>query len=142
MSLCEANIEKTINDTPNDTYIYFKIEHTIMANKKNNSHNTILIKNDLIYTRRYDLEGETTSTMWIELRVPEGKNILISSIYKQWTLPKAVGIQNSNNHINQNARWKSVLAQWEKAHKEGKEIIVLTDDNMDHNITPTTQITE
>ena len=97
------NIEKTINDTHNDAYMDYKIEHTIMANKTNNSHNAILIKNDLIYTRRYDLEEETTSIIWIELRVPEGKNILISSIYRQWTLPKALGIHNSNNQMNQNA---------------------------------------
>ena len=54
-----------------------------MANKTNNSHNEILIKNDLIYTRRYDLEDENTSTIWLELKVPEGKNILISFIYRQ-----------------------------------------------------------
>ena len=29
--------------------------------------------------------------------------------------------------------WQSVITQWHKAHNENKEIIVLTDDNMDHN---------
>merc|ERR1712208_139069 len=29
--------------------------------------------------------------------------------------------------------WNTVLDQWKKAHKEKKEIIVLTDDNIDHN---------
>ena len=57
----------------------------------------------------------------------------ISSIYRQWTLPKALGIPKSNNHQNQNIRWKTVLKQWGKAHKENKEIFVLTDDNIDHN---------
>ena len=133
ISLCEANIEKTINNTPNCTYIDYKIEHTKMSNTTNNSRNAILIKNNLVYTRRYDLEDDTTSTVWIELRIPEGKNILISSIYRQWKLPKALGIPKSNNHQNQNIRWKTVLKQWEKARKENKEIIVLTDDNIDHN---------
>ena len=59
-----------------------------MANTTNNSRNVILIKNDLIYTRRHDLEDDNTSTIWIELRIPEGKNILISSTNRQWTLPK------------------------------------------------------
>ena len=50
-SLCEANIERIINDTNNDTYLDYNIEHTKMAAKTNNSRNTILIKNDIIYTR-------------------------------------------------------------------------------------------
>merc|ERR1712089_64915 len=65
----------------------------------------------------------TTSTIWLEFRVPEGKNILISSIYRQWTLPKALGINNSNNIHNQTTRWHTVITQWQKAHKENKEII-------------------
>merc|ERR1712115_572835 len=45
----------------------------------------------------------------------------------------ALGIHKSNNSHNQTLRWKSVMSQWQKAHKENKEIIVLTDDNMDYN---------
>ena len=82
ISLCEANIEKVINDTENDTYTNYKIEHTKMATKTNNSRNAILIKNDIIYTRRYDLEDDTTSTIWLEIKIPEGRSILISSIYR------------------------------------------------------------
>ena len=133
LSLCEANIEKIINNTENDTYTDYKIEHTKMTAKTNNSRNAISKKNDNIYTRRYDLENDTTSTIWLELKIPEGKNILISSIYRQWSLPKALGIRKSNNSHNQTLRWKSVISQWQKAHKENKEIIILTDDNMDHN---------
>ena len=72
-----------------------------MAAKTNNSRNAILIKNDIIYTRQYDLEDDTTSTIWLEIKIPEGKNILISSIYRQWSLPKALNITNSNNSHNQ-----------------------------------------
>ena len=64
LSLCEANIEKIINNTENETYTDYKIEHTKMAAKTNNSRNAILIKNDIIYTRQYDLEDDITSTIW------------------------------------------------------------------------------
>ena len=75
ISLCEANIEKTINSTPNDTYKDYKIEHTKMSSTTNNSKNAIIIRNNLVYTRRYDLEDDMTSTIWIELRIPDGNNV-------------------------------------------------------------------
>merc|ERR1712240_978051 len=133
ISLCEANIERMVNNTLNDTYKDYKIEYTKMSNRTNNSRNAILIKNDLVYDRRHDLEDDITSTVWIELKIPNENNILISSIYRQWALPKALGIPKSNNMHNQSTRWTTVLKQWTKAHKEKKEIIVLTDDNIDHN---------
>ena len=48
--LCEANIEKIINNTDNDTYTNYNIEHTKIATKTNNSRNAILLKDDIIYT--------------------------------------------------------------------------------------------
>ena len=101
LSLCEANIEKMINDTNNNTYYDYTIEHTKMADITNNSRNIIMIKNNLVYTRRHDLENNNTSTIWIELKVPNCKNLLIASIYRQWSIPKALNIPNSNNTHNQ-----------------------------------------
>merc|ERR1712240_705471 len=75
---------------------------------------------------------QNTSTIWIEAKLPKNKPILIASIYRQWSLPKTLNIQNSNNIHNQTARWESVLKKWEATNKENKEIIVMTDDNMDH----------
>ena len=68
-----------------------------MSIKTNRSRNAILIKNDIIYTCHYDLEDEITSTIWLEVKLPQGKPILISSLYRQWSLPKILGITNSNN---------------------------------------------
>merc|ERR1712240_894556 len=133
LSLCEANIEKTINNMTNENYKDYKIEHTKMADKTNNSRNVIMIKNDLVYDKRQDLEDDETSTVWIELKIPKQKSVLIASIYRQWSLPKALGILKSNNMHNQYNRWTMVLDKWTRAYKEKKEIIVLTDDNIDHN---------
>ena len=55
-----------VNDTHNNKYYDYTIEHTKMADITNNSRNAILIKNNLVYTRRYDLENNNTSTIWIE----------------------------------------------------------------------------
>ena len=92
-----------------------------------------MIKEDIIYKRRTDLEDQETSTIWIELTIPKNKPILIASIYRQWSLPQILNIKNSNSIIKQTERWEKVLGNWEKAIKEKKEVIVLTDDNMDHD---------
>ena len=87
-SLCEANTDMSINDTPFNTYLDYKIEHTKMAILTNRSCNILLIKDDIIYNRHHDLEDDTTSTIWIEVKFPKNKPILVSSIYRQWSLPK------------------------------------------------------
>merc|ERR1712177_140559 len=99
-SLCEANIDKIINNAQNNNNHDYIIEHTKMADKTNRSRNIILIKNDLVHKRRSDLENDDTSTVWIELKLPKSKPMLISSIYRQWSLPKNFGIPNSNNIYN------------------------------------------
>ena len=87
----------------------------------------------MIYNRCHDLEDDITSTIWIEVKLPKNKPILDSSIYRQWSLPKSLNIPNSNNIYNQTTRWQSVINKWQKVHNENKEIIIMTDDNMDHN---------
>ena len=81
ISLCEANIDKIINNTHNNKYHDYSIEHTKMADKTNISRNVILIKDGLVYKRRSDLEDDETSTVWIELKLPNSKPISITSIY-------------------------------------------------------------
>ena len=80
-SICEANADKATNNTPFSTYLDYKIEHTKKPSTTNRSHNILLIKDDIIYNRRYDLEDDITSTIWIEVKLPKNKPILISPIY-------------------------------------------------------------
>merc|ERR1712240_613959 len=132
ISICEANINKNNNTEINNRYKDYRIEHTKMSINTNLSSDVIMIKEDLIYKRRTDLEDIETSTVWIELKTPKNKPILIESIYRQWSLPQILNIKDSNCIIKQAERWEKVLKKWEKAIKEKKEVIVLTDDNMDH----------
>ena len=104
-----------------------------MAKITNRSCNILLIKDDIIYNRRYKLEDDITSTIWIEVKLPKNKPILISSIYRKRSLPNILNINNSNNNTNQLNRWQKVMDKWEIANKENKEKIIMTDDNMDHN---------
>ena len=132
ISICEANMNRNNNTEINNRYKDFNIEHTKMSINTNQSRNIMMIKEDLIYKRRADLEDAETSTVWIELKLPKNKPILVASIYRQWSLPQILNIKDSHGIIQQTERWDKVLDKWEKAISEKKEVIVLTDDNMDH----------
>merc|ERR1712002_971840 len=112
-------------------YKDFNIEHTKMSINTNQSRNIMMIKEDLIYKRRADLEDETTSTIWIELKLPKNKPILVASIYRQWSLPQILNIKDSHGITQQTERWDKVLDKWQQAISEKKEVIVMADDNMD-----------
>ena len=73
--------------------------------------------------------------LMLEVKLPKNKPILISSIYRQWSLPKSLSVPNSNNIHHKTSRWQTVIDKWKKAHNENKEVIVMTDDNKDHNNT-------
>ena len=75
-----------------------------MSVNTNQSRNILMIKDDIVYKRRNDLEDENTSTVWIEIKLPKNKPILLGSIYRQWSLPKSLKIKNSNNVQNQTER--------------------------------------
>merc|ERR1712240_896013 len=132
ISICEANINRNNNTEINNRYKDFNIKNTKMSINTNQSRNIMMIKEDLIYKRRADLEDAETSTVWIELKIPRNKPILVASIYRQWSLPQILNIKDSHGIIQQTERWDKVLEKWEKAISEKKEVIVLTDDNMDH----------
>ena len=75
-SLYEANIDTITNDTLNNNYLDYNIEHTKMSATTNCSRNALLIQNNIIYNRRYDLEDDLTSTIWIEVKLPQNRPIL------------------------------------------------------------------
>ena len=67
------------------------------------------------------------------IKIPNKKNLLISSIYRQWSIPKHFNIQNSKAMSKQIERWELVLNKWEVTNNENKDTIVMTYDNMDQD---------
>ena len=65
-----------------------------------------------------------TSTVWIEIKLPKYKNILLSSIYRQWSTPKQLHISNSHEMNKQIKRWEMVINKWDTALKENKDKII------------------
>ena len=95
------------------------------------SRNIILINENIPYIRRRDLENEYIATIWIEVKLKSKKNILVMGGYRQWRLFKELGIIDSNKTKNQIDRFKKIIEQWSNAIKEGKDVIVVMDTNID-----------
>ena len=102
-----------------------------MSDRIDMSRNIILINENIPYIRRRDLENEYIATIWIEVKLKSKKNILVMGGYRQWRLFKELGIIDSNKTKNQIDRFKKIIEQWSNALKEGKDVIVVMDTNID-----------
>ena len=88
----------------------------------------ILVDKNIKFSRRKDLESQEISTVWLQLKQPNKKVLLIQGLYRQFNL---LGNETQGTPHHQQARWKRVLDNWEKALDEGVEIITLGDCNLD-----------
>ena len=102
-----------------------------MSDQIDISSNIILINVNIPYTRRHNLENEHIATIWIEIKLKSKKNILIMGGYCQWRLFKQLGIIDSNKTNSQIDRFNKIIEQWSIAIREGKDVIVVMDTNID-----------
>ena len=130
MSLSEANVLTNIDTNTYHLHDY-NIETTSMAQITGISRTALIIKDNIHYTRRHDLEDSHTSTIWIEIHVHKHKSLLLMAGYRQWQLPNTHP-QHTNSHLNtaQHSRFKDILQKWSMALQEHKHTIVLMDDNI------------
>ena len=52
------------------------------------------------------------------------------SAYCQWSLPANLGIVRSNSTAAQIERYRIMCGQVDRVYKEGKDIVIMTDDNI------------
>ena len=137
VSLSEANIH--INKrTFLKEFKDYNVETALMAKITGISRSALLIKKGIKYKRRENLENQIISTIWIEV-ITKNKPILIASGYRQWQTNKKLKINNSKTPKKQMERFKIWLELWNKALREKRNTIYLTDDNLDsgnskHNV--------
>ena len=157
LALSEANIKTSEHLSYLNKIEGYNIETNAMSKFIGVSRNAMLIRNDIKYIRRHDLEHPITSTIWIQIKTSKNKTITFMGGYRQWKLPKdLISVINIPNHqitINnvklellQNAqqykvlinsqlkRYNLILQQWNKALMEKNHTIVLIDDNIDTSI--------
>ena len=96
------------------------------------SRNLMLIKNGINYKRRQDLENTRTCNIWVEVDTSRNKRTLFMAGYRQWALPASLDKDKDRRCIGkQEQRFKLTLEKWSLAAKEKKDIVILTDDNID-----------
>ena len=75
----------------------------------------ILIKDNIHYKCRRDLETQGISTIWIQLQYPGRKAVLVQALYRQF---RRLGKPGSHTPSNQKRRWEMIVSKWEKALEE------------------------
>ena len=120
-------------DISNDRgFTNYKIEANTLSRGNSIARTIVLIKNDIAYKRRYDLENEYISSVWVQIIISKKVSTFIASYYRQWSLPKELNVEFWNTIQNQIERYKVFTNQISKATKEGRDIIILTDENIDN----------
>merc|ERR1712240_666541 len=97
----------------------------------NKSRTIMLIKQGIPYKRRKDLENDYIASVWVQIKINSKVSTLISSFYRQWSLPQELKMNNSNSPKSQRDRYSIFINQISMASKEGRDIIILTDENID-----------
>ena len=66
----------------------YTIEANILCKGYNISRTILLIKKGIAYKRRKELENEYIASVWVEIIISKRVSTLISSYYRQWSLPQ------------------------------------------------------
>ena len=94
-------------------FVGYNIECNQLSKSYSISRSILLIKNGIQYKRRYDLETQFISSVWVQVSISKRVSILICSFYRQWSIPAALNIQNSSSIHAQNERYKLFSGQIE-----------------------------
>ena len=108
----------------------YNIEYNNLIFNNDIARTVLLIKNNISYKRRYDLENNYISSVWVQVNISKSKYILICSYYRQWQLPNNIRNIYDGNLCNQVDRYKLFNEQITKATASNHHVIILTDDNI------------
>ena len=133
-SISEANVTKNYTNYTHE-FNEYNFELNLMYNNIGISRNILLIRKGIHFKRRYDLEHPSLCNIWIELSPGTKRPFLIMGGYRQWSLPKTMDPFNTKDkNSKQLERYAMTLDFWKTALQENKDIIVLTDVNIDSSI--------
>ena len=122
-------LQKHVHDTTSQNqFPGYTLEYDSLDKLDGWARTGILVKKNIIYKRRRDLESPGISTVWLQVGTQAKKHFLLHGLYRQFQRP---GNKGTSSHPSQYERWKQILTNWETAQKEDREIITLGDCNID-----------
>ena len=84
--------------------------------KNGRSRTGFLIREDIRYHRRLDLEVNTDAHVWITVNLNGGKKVNLQSYYRQWQeMGSRDHIPGTLSPSSQRERFKSITSQWKIA---------------------------
>ena len=107
----------------------YSVEYDTLTINYNIACTILLIREGINNKRKSNCEENYISSIWVEIFI-KNRSILLGSYYRQWSLPSKLSIENSNRVKNQISRYTKYCNQVNKVCKEGKNTIILTDDNI------------
>ena len=120
----EANVQKNIHFSSMNIQDY-NIENDLRLKKNIKGNMVIYIKNSVKYIRRLDLESEELSNIWIEVKIENGKKVLINGGYREWCSQIKGKHKNGQDRSmrNQLLRLQIMTNSWIQAAKEEKTVL-------------------
>ena len=126
ISICEANYCNVTKEQINN----YNIETNDLGIGYEKSRVLLLIHESIQYKRRLDLEKPYLAIIICDLKLNNKINTTVTSIYRQWSIPKSITI--NNNHMESPInRYKCIIDICENIIKNNKEMIIIGDDNID-----------
>ena len=98
-------VEANFNISSNIKFKDYNLEYSKLHPLSNNARTILLVKNNIPFTRRYDIESPLISSVWIEIAIIKSNRLLVCSYYCQWSLPSELNIPNSSSETSQISRY-------------------------------------
>ena len=133
LNLSESNVNllKAEEVHPIDGY-YFEHKILLFNNKMASKiRNSIGIIKQLNYEQMFNLESHLNSCIWLKIKPKNSKPFLLMGGYRQWSLPKDLGFNDSKNIKYQIERMQTILNSIEQAKALKLDIVILMDSNID-----------
>ena len=118
-----------LNLSIHDSIIFpgYNFEFDQLHNTHGTARTGILIKENIIYKRRKDLESPKLSTVWIQLNFGNKNKLLIQAVYRQWKLLTEPGSETTKSRFN---RFEKIIKKWKVANQEKVDVLTLGDFNL------------
>ena len=132
LGISEANLFKD-DDLSKVRIADYELHASLTIENPNLQYSRIVVYShqSIVCKLRMDLMSQDYSSIWMQVGLPNQKQILVCQTYREWQLLKQENGSSKSVEAQMN-RWIIFLDQWERALDTGMEVIVTGDMNLNH----------